>query len=389
MYFLQTGACLVWRRSLFSRNERPIASLRANDHFGEISMLFECPTFAKVQSCNFSLLGRLNKRNFATIIQAFPGLRRSIWEKVMSYRSKWQVRLESVLRQTEYFEEIAPAAITRLIYQSALLQFDPDTCLFKQGEQAKGLWVVISGSVALEVRVGCLQVPMVLLKPGAVINYDTATLCSLTSFASRREQQCTARALDFVSCAFLDFDRIAHEAFKSPFLASQLSRVARYVNKQMNRPYPLDYFEGTIVKNSKPVIIGATLHIARKRSRMKQYSMEEVEEDEIEGSFEAPEQFQSSSNCTADNNRLTVEIQEQRRRSSLFSNIGTGSIELPGKRAAKAAPGNRSGLFKLRNAVISLILVNRKILKDNPLSKLVSLQMNHEREGGQGPVFSK
>lgn len=104
MYFIQSGSCIVQRRSLFQRTDRAIALLKWNDHFGEISMIFDCPTFARVISSKFSLLGRLNKQNFARISRVFPGFRRVIKDEVLLYNSKWKKRLEGALRQTPYFK---------------------------------------------------------------------------------------------------------------------------------------------------------------------------------------------------------------------------------------------------------------------------------------------
>ena len=67
-------------------------------------MIFDCPTFARVISSKFSLLGRLNKQNFARISRVFPGFRRVIKDEVLLYNSKWKKRLEGALRQTPYFK---------------------------------------------------------------------------------------------------------------------------------------------------------------------------------------------------------------------------------------------------------------------------------------------
>ena len=124
MYFIQGGSCVVHRRSLFKRTDRPIALLKCNDHFGEISMIFDCPTFARVMSSKFSLLGRLNKHNFARISRAFPGFRRVIKDEVLLYRSKWKKRLEDALRQTPYFSSLGAYLMSKILYSCRLVQFD-------------------------------------------------------------------------------------------------------------------------------------------------------------------------------------------------------------------------------------------------------------------------
>lgn len=84
-------------------------------------MIFDCPTFARVSSSKFSLLGRLNKHSFTCISRAFPGFRRVIKDEVLIYKSKWKKRLEGALRQTPYFKSLGAYQMAKIIYSCRLV----------------------------------------------------------------------------------------------------------------------------------------------------------------------------------------------------------------------------------------------------------------------------
>ena len=202
MYFIEAGSCVVLRRSLYMRKERPIVNLKPSDHFGEISMLFNCPTFARVKSTKFSLLGRLNQKNFNTIITAFPGFHRAMRDEVSMYKSKWKLRLEAFLRETEYFAEMSNKSMTKLLYKCKLFQFDAHSRLFSEGDTAKGMWVIMTGVVALTFKIKGIDIPLKILKTGGILNYDFMALSTLYPSIQRRTES-SALAVTFVTCAFL------------------------------------------------------------------------------------------------------------------------------------------------------------------------------------------
>lgn len=61
VYFISNGACSVLKRRLSCRQDKVINELGVNENFGEISMVFNSPAFAKVQSTKYTILGKLEK----------------------------------------------------------------------------------------------------------------------------------------------------------------------------------------------------------------------------------------------------------------------------------------------------------------------------------------
>ncbi len=61
------GSCEILKRRLTSRREKLINEIGVNKHFGEISMIFNSPAFAKVKSRKYTILAKLHKKHFKTL----------------------------------------------------------------------------------------------------------------------------------------------------------------------------------------------------------------------------------------------------------------------------------------------------------------------------------
>ena len=141
---------------------------------------------------------------------------------------------------------------------------------------------------------------------------------------------------------------VAREACKSHTLTKSLNYVARKIRKHPFRPYPLDYY---ISKNHKNSTTKSNNNLVQTPKSSKN-SMSQLSEPH--GQLESIPEF-SPVPSPAPN------IYESWKCSSGASLLKIIAI----------FPGKRKGLFKFKNSVISLILLNRKFIRESSILKLI------------------
>ncbi len=114
----------------------------------------------------------------------------------MKYDNPWKHYLNKYLRNTDYFRSLNIYNFEKLIYNCKREQYDQGSIIFKEGTESKGMWIIISGAVCLEIRIGSLDVPLTVLGPGFLINYHK--MAYIPSF-----NKITARSQEFTTLAFL------------------------------------------------------------------------------------------------------------------------------------------------------------------------------------------
>lgn len=62
----------MYGRRLTCKGEREIFELKQSDFFGEVELLINSFAFNRVVSTKYSVLGKITKRNFRTILTHFP-----------------------------------------------------------------------------------------------------------------------------------------------------------------------------------------------------------------------------------------------------------------------------------------------------------------------------
>jgi len=77
MFFLAKGKCHVIIRDKFEERfeEWRGKKLVVNDHFGEISMLYECPRSATIEAGNYITCATINKARYQELANIYPNLK--------------------------------------------------------------------------------------------------------------------------------------------------------------------------------------------------------------------------------------------------------------------------------------------------------------------------
>ncbi len=234
VFFVESGQCALVSRRLSSRREYKAKDIFPTYHFGEASLLFKVPCLEKAVSTRYSLLARIRGTSFPQINELCPSFQDRLKTEALHEQSRWLDKLRMILSRLPYLRDADHSLLTTLALASKLLQFNEKDVLFSEGEIASGLWIVMKGFVSLERTVGCLSMPITLLRSGSLLNFDRLA-CSF------RPTEVTARAASFVSCAFLPFSALRGTASLNPRVRDCIMREERAILENELRPYALDY----------------------------------------------------------------------------------------------------------------------------------------------------
>ena len=150
----------------------------------------------KVLSTKYTILGKLEKNQFATITQYFAGFFEKLKLSALKQSEPWKRKLTKVLRNTPYFYSLGEEEMSKLVYTFQMRQFDGASVILEAGEESAGLWVVLKGRVLVKYRERLLMT----LKGGSILNYDR--------FAVEARQEVSVVSEGFVTCAFLSNEDI-------------------------------------------------------------------------------------------------------------------------------------------------------------------------------------
>ena len=84
MYLIADGACQV-KIIDQKKNIRLGKLLRAGDYFGEISLIYDCPRSATIQSTKYSTMAKLTKSAYKEILIQFPNLLTELKQGIYKY----------------------------------------------------------------------------------------------------------------------------------------------------------------------------------------------------------------------------------------------------------------------------------------------------------------
>lgn len=106
MYFIARGDCLVNIREHDRKEKIAVRVLCPGDHFGEISLLYNCPRTASIQSRNYNTLAGLRKDMFRVIDQEFPEFKHELTRHLFKYNYRKKQFLKSAFQKIEYLQDL-------------------------------------------------------------------------------------------------------------------------------------------------------------------------------------------------------------------------------------------------------------------------------------------
>jgi CRP-like cAMP-binding protein len=152
MYFVISGKCDVWILNE-NRDLSKVRFLKTGDHFGEVALLYPVLRTATVLTANYTDLAVLAADDFHYICEKYPSTRHYFRGSALRYSDEWKQFLTAVLRRCPFFRRVSLPALRELIYYLPITALEPNTYLYKSGENAEQITFILSGKVVVYVPI--------------------------------------------------------------------------------------------------------------------------------------------------------------------------------------------------------------------------------------------
>lgn len=132
MFFLAKGDCFVKVKDKLKDGFEEIkhATLLPGDHFGEISLLYDCPRTASVIANNYCTLAKISKDHFDELIHKYPKLVQKFKDKIYHYNDNVKLFLEYCLNSIAYLKNINQEVKHDILYKLKKVSYEKGGYLF-------------------------------------------------------------------------------------------------------------------------------------------------------------------------------------------------------------------------------------------------------------------
>ena len=125
LYFIAKGKCRVEIKDKFiERSETYVIPkiLEPGDHFGEISMLYNCKRSASVsvERSYYLTCAKISRSNYNELLQIYPVMNNLMKEYTKQYDDPIKLFLEMSMNQIDFFKGLSPEIKTEWIYNMQL-----------------------------------------------------------------------------------------------------------------------------------------------------------------------------------------------------------------------------------------------------------------------------
>jgi CRP-like cAMP-binding protein len=208
MFVLVQGSVKVVRGG---KKPKVVDEMGEGSFFGEIALLADVPRVASIVAEGECLLLEVPRELLRELSARFAGL-----EEILQRFYKERL-LANLLRSNDLFSGFSREALERLVDRFVIRTAERGDVLIRQGDQGRGLWVLLRGRVCAFDVPSREEYPE--LQEGAVFGeIALLELCAATA---------AVRAETSAVLLFLDRDAFADEVLKNPAVTKKLDAIAR------------------------------------------------------------------------------------------------------------------------------------------------------------------
>jgi len=187
MFFIQSGECSVIIQDKIGLESgiKQVRLLYGGDHFGEVSLLYNCRRSATVIANNYCTLAKLSQEDFKEIGNKFPNYISTLKDQVYLYDDPIKLFLEEHLKRIPYLQKVEQDTLHDVMFNFRQDTTDKGTYIFREGETSNGVFIVKSGIVEILVRVEGYELAVERLYRGSIINHNAFLIGDICDISAR------------------------------------------------------------------------------------------------------------------------------------------------------------------------------------------------------------
>ena len=125
-----------------------IRRLLEGDHFGEVSIIYNCKRTATVISMNYNTFAFMRSLGYKRLVQDYPEyelcLRRYVTSRYKDHRIQF---LKEIVKRIEYFDRVPSEIVYDLIFSLEIKHFDKDENVLQQNDVVDCIYFVEEGTL--------------------------------------------------------------------------------------------------------------------------------------------------------------------------------------------------------------------------------------------------
>lgn len=142
------------------------------DHFGEVSLIYDCPRSATVESSDYNTFARLAKPRFRQVAAEYPEWEAHLRENaIQNYRDKKIQFILRMFRRVEYLANFDDAVLFDLMFSLAPESCETGAKILDPSMKSNTLYFVEDGIVEVVTRFEGSQFVLDQLHKGSAINH--------------------------------------------------------------------------------------------------------------------------------------------------------------------------------------------------------------------------
>ena len=114
--------------------------MRVGEYFGEISLIYECKTTARITARKYCNFATLTKKIFKEVTTQFPGIQDAIQSNIYKYNDKLIRFIRKGLLKIPYFINCKPEVMFDIIFFLKTENYTKNHVLQNLGEDATSLY---------------------------------------------------------------------------------------------------------------------------------------------------------------------------------------------------------------------------------------------------------
>ena len=175
-YYIGKGNCKVTVKNKRGK-EVVVRTLLQGEHFGEISLIYNCDRTATVISMNYNTFAVMKHHLYKRLVQDYPEyeacLKRYVVAEYCDHRIKF---LLAMVKRIEYFDKAPLDIMFDLIFSMKTVIFNKEQMVLTQDQTIDSIYFIEEGKVLVETEFEGNQFVLDKLGPGSIINYRAVFL---------------------------------------------------------------------------------------------------------------------------------------------------------------------------------------------------------------------
>jgi len=169
-YFVGKGYCKVTIKDKKGR-EVFIKNIHVGEHFGEISLIYDCLRTANIISMNYNTFAMLRPQLFFRLVQEYPEYERCLKDYITTQYDDFRLKfLLNMIKRVDYFSQTPIDILYDIVFKLEIKTFSKEYIILDDKTVVNAIFFIEEGIIQVETNFDNNSFIIDKLGPGSIIN---------------------------------------------------------------------------------------------------------------------------------------------------------------------------------------------------------------------------